>query len=117
MTNPSGKPGPIYDVLDDHPRRVFGEPFNSLLTEAGFYVTAVNTANGWFEGDRSFGDEIALIASELFEAFEAYRKRGLKRWVTDEEGTTWLVGEPDDDNGCLLYTSDAADERSSVDLG
>ena len=25
--------------------------------------------------------------------------------------------DPADDRGCLLYTSDAADERSSVDLG
>ena len=25
--------------------------------------------------------------------------------------------DKDDDNTCLLYTSDAADERSSVDLG
>ena len=28
-----------------------------------------------------------------------------------------LVGKPRMDNNCLLYTSDAADERSSVDLG
>src|SRR5678815_3193764 len=30
-----------------------------------------------------------------------------------------LAGSPDtvQDHGCLLYTSDAADERSSVDLG
>ena len=38
---------------------------------------------------------------------------------SDNQGTTWssAVVVNDDINTCLLYTSDAADERSSVDLG
>ena len=34
-----------------------------------------------------------------------------------DEIRTWRAGEPARNGSCLLYTSDAADERSSVDLG
>src|SRR5678815_1508836 len=34
-----------------------------------------------------------------------------------ESGERWLYCYPDEAFACLLYTSDAADERSSVDLG
>lgn len=98
MTNEQGKPGPVVQNLP-YVSTVNQQVFNTDLLIAADYVEKVNRANGWYENERSFGDEIALIASELFEAFEAYRVRGLKRWVTDEEGTTWLVGEPDDANG------------------
>ena len=36
--------------------------------------------------------------------------------VTFAEDTSWSY-DLDQSDGCLLYTSDAADERSSVDLG
>ena len=36
---------------------------------------------------------------------------------TDLSATLFLAGPDEYDGGCLLYTSDAADERSSVDLG
>src|SRR5678816_1453103 len=36
--------------------------------------------------------------------------------VSADEGRTWQTATLDADS-CLLYTSDAADERSSVDLG
>eukprot|EP00656_Telonema_subtile_P024202 TRINITY_DN2615_c0_g1_i5.p1 TRINITY_DN2615_c0_g1~~TRINITY_DN2615_c0_g1_i5.p1 ORF type:complete len:196 (-),score=33.16 TRINITY_DN2615_c0_g1_i5:4-591(-) len=36
--------------------------------------------------------------------------------VLDREGRVWLVGG-ECEQGCLLYTSDAADEEDSVDLG
>jgi NTP pyrophosphatase (non-canonical NTP hydrolase) len=39
-------------------------------------VYAVNEANGWFEDTRTFGDDIALLHSEVSEAFEAYRDSG-----------------------------------------
>lgn len=37
-------------------------------------VLAVNTANGWFEDDRSLDDGVALLHSEVSEALEAYRR-------------------------------------------
>jgi GNAT superfamily N-acetyltransferase len=39
-------------------------------------VRAVNEANGWFDDERSFGDDIALAHSELSEMLDAYRDHG-----------------------------------------
>ena len=67
---------------------------------------------------------------DLFQAFSAYGEVVSAKIVTDkitgrsrgfgfvemannEDGPAAIEGM----NGCLLYTSDAADERSSVDLG
>lgn len=37
-------------------------------------VAAVNEANGWYDDQRTFGDDCALLHSEVSEALEAYRK-------------------------------------------
>lgn len=37
-----------------------------------------NTANGWFDDERTFGDDIALLHSEVSEMFEAFRDHGLE---------------------------------------
>lgn len=39
----------------------------------------INTANGWFDHDRTFGDDMALLHSEVSEAFEAFRQ-----WKTED---------------------------------
>jgi len=36
-------------------------------------VAGVNSANGWFDKDRTFGEDIALLHSEVSEMLEAYR--------------------------------------------
>lgn len=36
-----------------------------------------NVAHGWFEADRSVGDDIALLHTEVSEMFEAFRSTGL----------------------------------------
>lgn len=56
-------------------------------------VYAVNEANGWFEDDRTVGDDLALLHSEVSEALEAFRRWGLED-MTDSEcrnGTTVLA--------------------------
>jgi NTP pyrophosphatase (non-canonical NTP hydrolase) len=37
-------------------------------------IRQVNMANGWYDTPRPFGDDIALLHSEISEAYEAYRK-------------------------------------------
>lgn len=41
-------------------------------TQEEIYATAVE--KGWYDEERSFGDVIALVISELSEAYEEYRK-------------------------------------------
>ena len=48
-----------------------------LQTEAH----AIAVDKGWYDTERTFGDCIALVHSELSEALEAYRARGLGGWV------------------------------------
>lgn len=43
-------------------------------------VREINEANGWFESDRTFGEDIALLHSEASEMLEAYRERGMDSW-------------------------------------
>ena len=43
-------------------------------------VVEVNTANGWYEKNVSFGEAMALMHSEVSEALEAWRKNGLESW-------------------------------------
>lgn len=48
------------------------------IADAQERVFAVNDANGWFESDRTVGDDIALLHSEVSEMLEAYRDHGLE---------------------------------------
>lgn len=41
-------------------------------------VFRINDANGWFEAERSVGEDVALLHSEVSEMFEAYRDHGLE---------------------------------------
>lgn len=47
------------------------------LSSAEEDVYRVNVANGWFDDDRTVGDDIALLHTEASEMFEAYREGGL----------------------------------------
>lgn len=47
--------------------------FPRTLEEYQAEIREINEANGWFENERSFGDDIALLHSEVSEMFEAYR--------------------------------------------
>jgi NTP pyrophosphatase (non-canonical NTP hydrolase) len=42
-------------------------------------IYEINVANGWYDSERAFGDCIALLHTEVSEAYEAYRM-----WGTDD---------------------------------
>lgn len=47
------------------------------LEEMQAEIYEINQANGWFDSGRSFGDDVALLHSEVSEMFEAFRDHGL----------------------------------------
>lgn len=51
--------------------------YGKKLSNMQQLVKEVNEANGWFESDRTFGDDMALLHSEVSECFEAYRKHNI----------------------------------------
>src|SRR5678815_2314226 len=57
-----------------------------------------------------------FILSKGHSALALYAALSLKGWLDERELNTFC-GEGSRLSVCLLYTSDAADERSSVDLG
>jgi NTP pyrophosphatase (non-canonical NTP hydrolase) len=48
-----------------------------VLSLMGKEVKACNLEKGWYDDERTFGDEIALLHSEVSEMLEAYRVGGV----------------------------------------
>lgn len=52
--------------------------WSHCLTEMQDWVTRINKANGWFEPrERPFSTDIALLHSEVSEAYEGYRNNDI----------------------------------------
>ena len=51
---------------------------------------AIAKEHGWYDTERTFGDLIALVHSELSEALEAYRERELEAYTPPDD----VIGQP-----------------------
>ncbi len=56
-------------------------------------VYGVNAQNGWYDKDRTFGEDVALLHSEVSEMLEAFRTNGLKD-VTEKSCKTFDHSHP-----------------------
>ena len=60
------------------------------LTELQREAHAIAKDHGWWDEERTFGDLIALVHSELSEALEAYRERELEAYTPPDD----VIGQP-----------------------
>jgi NTP pyrophosphatase (non-canonical NTP hydrolase) len=63
----------IWDEAPDHCLYPERHCQNKNLEDFQEEIYEINVANGWYEDERSFGDDIALLHSEVSEMYEAYR--------------------------------------------
>jgi hypothetical protein len=72
MSDASQTYGGVKPVRTD----LFTNALRTQLQGAAGIVAQVNRDNGWYKEDRTVGDDIALLHSEVSEMFEAYRSFG-----------------------------------------
>lgn len=78
-------------------------------------IREVNEANGWYEDERTVGDDVALLHSEVSEMFEAYRDGGLADQTARYDGPNKPEGFGSECADVLIRLLDTC-ERRGVDL-
>jgi NTP pyrophosphatase (non-canonical NTP hydrolase) len=76
-------PNPLAQLSAPRPRyfhRVMDYVFALWAADIQVYLKSV----GFWDDGRTFGDEIAMLHSEVSEALEAFRRRGFEEWERDD---------------------------------
>lgn len=75
-------------------------------------VYEVNAENGWFDDQRTFGDEMMLLVTEVAEAMEAFRDFGFKQFYRRPDGE--FDDSPVSDSGAPNKPEGVASEIADV---
>lgn len=65
------------------------------LEEMTAEVRGVNEQNGWFNSERTFGDDIALLTTEVGETYDAFRQWGLADATGANGGDQSAIPKPE----------------------
>lgn len=97
----------------------FNPAVDLRLNELAEEIYEINVANGWFTEERSFGDDIALLHSEVSEAYEEYRKGSPISYCYSEritlDGQTKPLGIPSELADIIVRVLDTA-KRYDIDM-
>jgi NTP pyrophosphatase (non-canonical NTP hydrolase) len=108
----------IFDHRDYAQKQIDGEQHDTRLAvfeEMAQEVHDVNHANGWFDSGRTVGEGIALLHSEVSEAFDAWRKHGFEDVTTESLPADKPEGYGSELADVLIRLLDQAD-RDGVNL-
>jgi len=70
------------------------QAWEETIEDLTLIVNDINRRNGWHDNDRPFATDIALLHSEVSEAYEAYRNYGF-RDATDHMGSMCSLPKPE----------------------
>ena len=85
------------------------------IEEMQLEVWENNVAHGWFEQDRSVGDDVALLHTEVSEMFEAYRVTGVADATADPVETSKPEGFGSEVADVFIRLLDTC-QRRGIDL-